>query len=461
MKRFLLLFSLALTTGCSSVPSEQAATQTPAPGQGAEVVAQAATQGEISEQTIIGLLGPNDSQARAAMGQLEESWDDGLAVVILEALFSIPPERRGRVMGLLSSKTGQSFQDRNDWFAWYWNQDKRPPAWYSTFKGHFYAGIDPSFKKYFEGNPKAIIDLTEIRWGGVRRDGIPPLDHPKMLKVEEASYLADTDVVFGIVNKGDARAYPKRILAWHEMFRDEIGGDSIAGVYCTLCGTMIPYLAEDFVIGTSGFLYRSNKLMYDLKTRSMWSTTDGRPVVGELVDKGIKLKSIAVVTTTWGEWKRRHPDTTVLSLETGHKRDYGEGVAYSDYFSTDELMFNTPKTDPRLLNKAEVLLPGFSGDPLAIDSSFLEKNPVYHDRKGDTDFVVLTDNSGANRIYESKDLKFSNYADDKVVDQNGKQWKVLTDRLQGDGQDVLKRLPAHRAFWFGWYAAHPDTKLVK
>lgn len=216
-------------------------------------------------------------------------------------------------------------------------------------------------------NPPATIRLDEIRWGGVARDGIPPLKNPKMLEAPEATYLADGDVVFGIEINGDARAYPKRIMAWHEMVKDIVGGESVNGVYCTLCGAMILYRTihqgVDYEFGTSGFLYRSNKLMYDHATKSLWSTFEGKPVVGPLVGQGIQLESLPIVTTTWGSWKARHPKTKVLSLETGHVRNYGEGVAYGDYFSTDELRFTVPKLDPRLKNKDEVLALQFPTSP--------------------------------------------------------------------------------------------------
>ena len=188
-----------------------------------------------------------------------------------------------------------------------------------------------------------------------------------MIPAGEAEYLRDSNVVFGLEVEGDARAYPKRILAWHEMFVDEVGGVPVAGVYCTLCGSMILYeTVHDGVayeLGTSGFLYRSNKLMYDRATQSLWNTIWGRPVIGPLADRAIELKRRSVVTTTWGEWKRRHPETTVLSLETGHRRDYSEGAAYREYFATDELMFNVPQLDRRLRNKDEVLALVFSEYP--------------------------------------------------------------------------------------------------
>ena len=118
-------------------------------------------------------------------------------------------------------------------------------------------------------------------WGGVRQDAIPPLRFPKLIDAEDATYLSNNQVVFGLMINDSARAYPKRILAWHEMVIDEVGGEPVAGVYCTLCGSMIIYKTthrgENHELGTSGFLYRSNKLMYDKKTQSLWSTLRGNP----------------------------------------------------------------------------------------------------------------------------------------------------------------------------------------
>ena len=177
-------------------------------------------------------------------------------------------------------------------------------------------------------------------------------------------------------------------------------------------------------------------------------------MIGSLVDKDITLERVGVVTTTWGEWRRRHPDTQVLSLNTGYARDYGEGVAYKEYFSTDELMFAIPKKDKRLKNKAEVLGLIFSEHramPLALSVDYLKNKKLYHDRVGDLDFVVLTDESGASRVYETEGLIFQKW--DRVhtlVDDNAITWELSENQLVSSNGDILHRLPAHRAFWFGW-----------
>ncbi len=220
-----------------------------------------------------------------------------------------------------------------------------------------------------------------------------------------------------------------------------------------------------YELGTSGFLYRSNKLMYDEETKSLWSTLEGEPVVGSLVGKGIQLVPMYAVTTTWGQWKELHPDTTVLSLETGHDRDYGEGAAYRPYLSNDKLMFEVPLHDDRLKNKDQVLairLDEMTSQRLVIAAEFLTEHPVYHDQLGETKFVVLTDESGANRVYESGDIRFQTLDGMTVTDSEGNPWQVTEPSLiQVESNRKLRRLPAHRVFWFGWYAQFPNTRLVK
>ena len=408
----------------------------------------------------------------AAADQLiVEYWDDSHASILVELMRYVPDETsRRRIVSVLERGTDQRLgRDLEGWWEWIWRTDPGTHPEYAAFKAELYATLDPSFEDYFAEDPAANIRLDEVRWGGVGRDGIPPLDHPTMIPAAEADYLDDDNIVFGVALDGDTRAYPKRILAWHEMFKDSIAGEHYTGVYCTLCGTMILYRSAfqgvHHELGTSGFLYRSNKLMYDHATRSLWSTFAGEPAVGPLVSHGIRLEPRYVVTTTWGEWRRRHPETLVLSLDTGHARDYREGVAYRDYFATHRLMFGVPELDGRLPNKAEVLalrFPGAPGQQLAIWVAFLSRNRVYHDALGDREFVVVTDRSGASRVYESASHRFTRWDGAHAVwDDSGERWTLEEGGLVGPAAVRLKRLPAHRAFWFGWYAQYPETRLVR
>ncbi|MGK0272701.1 MAG: hypothetical protein ACI88H_003374 [Cocleimonas sp.] len=423
---------------------------------------------------LVTILSSRDAaQVDSALASLDKHWRPKFIPQVLETIAYTSNQRSSsKTIELLHRKTAKSFgTDFNQWYYWLWNRPENLSANYANFKAALYRNIDPKFETYFRNRQdSARVRLDEIRWGGVAQDGIPPLRNPAMISASRAGYLQDNNVVFGIKINGDARAYPKRILAWHEMFVDTIGGVDIAGVYCTLCGTVIPYKTKlngvDYNLGTSGFLYRSNKLMYDQKTQSLWNTIKGEPVLGPLVDKGIKLEHLSVVTTSWGEWKRRHPKTTVLSEKTGHIRNYGEGVAYKNYFGNDALMFNTPFSDKRLKNKQEVLALRFPSAPknqLAIDTAFLEKNPLYKNKIGAQKLLILTDKSGANRVYDPENINFVSYDQDStLVDDKGIKWTLTESELVAqNNQRRLNNLPYHRAFWFGWHATYPQTRLIK
>ena len=428
---------------------------------------------------------PGGSGSREALGQIGAQWRDGYAGIVWDLAWLLRPPSQGFVhffslIGFLEQRTGQGFgADLASWQRWIWAQPYDPHPDHGYFKGQWYSQIDPRFAEFFPRGVTSLIRLDEIEWGGVAVNGIPPLEYPPRLEASGAGYLADEHVVFGIALDGEAHAYPKRILAWHEMALDRLGGVELTIVYCTLCGTVIPFESvaggRHLTFGTSGLLYRSNKLMFDHETKSLWNTFEGIPVVGELAGSDVQLTRHAVVTTTWGEWRRRHPETTVLSLETGHRRNYAEGAAYRTYFGSDELMFAVSRTDARLANKEEVLVlrladPGRGGEPaaLAITASFLARNRVFqHDFAGRT-LVVVTSEQGANRVYDAGDIRFERSLDDgRVADEAGRAWRVTEAALVLDGDPGVQgagvqraRVPAHRAFWFGWYAQFPDTELI-
>lgn len=432
----------------------------------------AVNNNHFSEHFINLLTDPKDVEAKGSLAYIKKNWHESLVPMALETIWFSNSDFIDSALKELVAQTLKSEYSR-DLDAWHfelWNKNIKPDSSYANFKARLYREIDPRFETYFKDRQEtAQVRLDEMRWGGVVQDGIPPLRNPEMINAAEASYLEDDNIVFGIEINGDVRAYPKRILAWHEMFVDTIGGVEIAGVYCTLCGAVITYKTrfkgKQHTLGTSGFLYRSNKMMYDQETQSLWSTTRGVPVLGPLVGKGIELEYESVVTTTWGEWRKRHPNTTVLSLKTGHLRDYREGVAYNAYFATDDLMFQTPFQDDRLKNKREVLALRFAAAPnqqLAIDTEFLNKNRLYKNKIGRQKFVVLTDQSGANRVYDPKDINIAHFDGSQIAtDVNGAKWHVNESWLESASGERLSRLPYHRAFWFGWRAAFPETQLIK
>ncbi len=403
--------------------------------------------------------------------KLSQNWQSAFIPPLIEFI-RIGNDRslQQNIIKLLEEHTGQNHgYDYYKWMTWLWPKGIMYDEHYAPIKAKLYQSKDIKFGNYFRPDfPKEKIRLDEILWGGVVQDGIPPLRYPKLIAPPFADYLHDDDVVFGIVINGIAKAYPQRILAWHEMFIDNFGDTDIAGVYCTLCGTVIAYnLVHNGIrhdLGTSGFLYRSNKLMYDKETQSLWSTIEGRPVVGKLVGSDIKLESYPVVTTTWGHWKSDHPYSQVLSLPSKYHRDYSEGAAYKRYFGTDELMFPVPNTDNRLRNKDEVFIirsPGYESDPVAISVNHFKKNRIKMLDIDDLSVVVVSDDSKALRAYSAHGVRFKKKKGDVVIDEEKVTWEINDDFLVSSEGVKLERLPAHRIFWFAWVNAYPDTRLVK
>ncbi len=435
------------------------------------------SSGVVPVELFFQAAASDNRQAEAALRQIGAAWRPSYLPLLLDVLRQARREHWPRITGLLERQTGQRFgTDIRAWRRWAWRQPYEPHPEFARFKSELYSFIDPAMRDFFPPGVRALIRLDEIEWGGVKVNGIPPLDHPKHVAAGEARYLGGGDVVFGFFLNGEARAYPKRILAWHEMARDRVGGVELTIVYCTLCGTVIPYESTAGgklrKLGTSGLLYRSNKLMFDEETNSLWSTLEGKPVVGALAGSDLRLRALPVVTTTWDEWRREHPETTVLSLATGYKRDYGEGVAYHEYFSSGELMFPVSRTDPasRLNNKDEVLVmrlavaAGQPPQPVAISAAFLHRNRIYHAELAGHDLTVLTSPRGANRVYAARGVRFRRFlGDNRIEDASGGAWRITEEALVSEGGSTpsLPRLPAQRAFWFGWYAQFPETILIK
>ncbi len=363
----------------------------------------------------------------------------------------------------LGKLTGEKLPTWREAMIW---QEKNPqvvphPS-YRKLKLRYFASIDPRFLQFFDekytSRDKLKIRLSEITWGGVRVDGIPALDNPKLLSAKKADYLVDDDLVFGVEINGDVRAYPLRIMGWHEMFNEVIGGVPVALAYCTLCGagilfeTSVEGRKEPLVFGSSGFLYRSNKLMFDRETKSLWNQFTGEPVGGPLVDEGIKLKIRPVTITSWKAWKTSHPDTRVLSLETGFNRDYGSGVVYNEYFSSPDLMFPTFVGDESHLKRKEFVF-GIRefGAARAWPIRAFSDQKIINDRVGSTDLVLIGDaQTRTVRAYKSNGQKFSGTPKNGAIDGPGGRWKVSEDFLTGPGGEKLPRVPGHIAYWFAW-----------
>jgi hypothetical protein len=386
---------------------------------------------------------------------VERGKPDAAAALILALRFTGEP----RTVAALHALTGEA--GRASWGDWMLWQEVHPEIapfdGFDAVHARMHYRIDPDFRLFLRAGNPHDIRIEEVVWGGVRKDGIPALTNPRLVAAGEAGYLNDDDLVFGVAINGDARAYPLRILDWHEMFNDVIGGVPVSLAYCTLCGSGILYettvadYPQPLVFGSSGFLYRSNKLMYDTYTHSLWNQFTGRPAVGPLTGSGIELRTRPVVIARWADWKGDHPDTRVLDVDTGYSRDYAPGAAYADYFGSPDLMFPTNVDQSALRQKDYVF--ALRGAPMekAWPLKLFEGGAVVNDTAGVLS-LVLVGNAATRtvRAYRSDGLLFEKSDDDGVLTADGEAWRVGEDALVGPGGRTLPRLPGHIAYWFAW-----------
>jgi hypothetical protein len=408
---------------------------------------------------------------RAAREQLIAGGDVTMAPALVEVLFFSSAGRDDAVKALehlLGENHGSDFE------AWVEaigrREDIQPKPGYIAFKAAQYARIDPAFATFFRATHPRTIRVEEIVWGGVRKDAIPNLRNPKRVPAAQATYLREDEKVFGVSLNGETRAYPLRILDWHEMANDVIGGRTISLAYCTLCGAGILYETtlgegETYTFGSSGLLYRSNKLMYDHQTNTLWSHLHGEPVMGPLVGKKIRLRILPMTLTTWGEWRRRHPATEVLSLETGYRRRYVPGAAYGDYVRSPALMFPVWKKAPSSLAPKEwIFALDVDGARKAYPLRALLKKPVVNDVVAGNTVALVTDPaSEAVRAYFTSGRRLRSAEKGRLIDEkSGEVFILEEEHLVNATRTVrLPRAAGHRAYWFGWYAFFPGGEIYK
>ena len=383
---------------------------------------------------------------------------DVVATIILALRYQ---GARPKFVAALKALTGEVLTNWNSAMLWQEaHSEIVPHESFRQFKLRVFRSIDPNFMQFL-GEERALranmkIRLEEITWGGVQKDGIPSLDNPTLIDAAQADYMRGDDLVFGVAINGDVRAYPLRIMGWHEMFNEVIGGVPVALAYCTLCGsgilfeTTVAGRGEPLVFGSSGFLYRSNKLMFDRATHTLWNQFTGKPVSGELVNSGIELVQRPVVIDTWANWRAANPDTKILSQQTGYRRDYGSGVVYNSYFSSPDLMFPVVVDERQNRQKDYVFGVRQFGGAKAWPLKAFEQTRVINDGLGDRPLVLIGDaQTRTVRAYERGALEFSGTTT-SVTSGDGVRWQITEDALVASDGRELPRVAGHIAFWFAW-----------
>lgn len=380
------------------------------------------------------------------------------------------------------------------WFEWYGETALIAPPGFATWKGQLLSHLDDRYGEMLNDGRAATIRVEQIVWGGAMPDTTEPLDDPAVVRGDSdaARYLDPSEPVFGVYVNGEARAYPLRIMDAHELANDSIGGVPVTLAYCTLTGSSVLYdrRAPDgntYSFSTSGLIYESNRLMYDRETESLWNPLTGRPVVGVVVEAAGPgdapwLDAYPVVTTRWGDWLARHPDTLVLDEDTGRGRGYAPGYPHLEYFASGNTAFPVSLRDDRQLTKAWVYGLLVDGASKAFPLRTILREQVVNDRVADREVVLVGEGTGrgirvtgempsygevryfaggAIRAYARPDgVTFTPGPDAlTVVDQEGRPWAVEEDALVSPSGEVAPRLFGQLTYWFGWLSAHPTTGL--
>lgn len=322
-----------------------------------------------------------------------------------------------------------------------------------------------------------LIPKNDVLDGGPGKDGIPALENPEFISLGEVAYLNDDDLVLGFQSGNMIKAYPHKILDWHEIINDYAGSAIVAVTYCPLTGTGIGWNrvvdGNETTFGVSGLLYNTNLIPYDRATGSNWSQMRLDCVNGSL--QGTNISTYQLVETTWGTWKQMFPNSRVISSNTSYSRDYGK-YPYGDYRTNNDIfIFPYDPVDGRLPAKERVYgiitekrvkafrFSNFEDQDLQVRQEEIGEVPVVIIGSKKYDFIIAYQS----RTKEFPELEFKVLEGDKLLqngalvsDQYGNVWNIFGQVISGPhiGAQLLE-VKGYIGYWFAWGAFYPDLAL--
>ncbi len=331
---------------------------------------------------------------------------------------------------------------------------------------------------------QCLIPQDQIVSGGPGKDGIPALTNPAVVSAGEGDgFLQAEDLVLGVVVNGEARAYPHGILWWHEIVNDVLGGKPIVATFCPLTGSGIVYDPEidgrTLNFGVSGLLFDNNLILFDRATDSLWSQMRLQSVCGSF--QGRRPPILPVVQVTWAGWKALHPETTVVSFDTGFRRNYNV-YPYGSYdqIGNEQLLFPQSVIDRRLPMKETVLGIVHEGLARAYSMSRMGTSAprlVLNDVVNGLPIAVAFDSGHSmaipfdRRLFKADGTEVRETLDLDVVDdgaalfrmkdrQTGSIWNVAGEAMEGPlAGERLRQIATYSAFWFSWAAFNRDSEI--
>lgn len=318
-----------------------------------------------------------------------------------------------------------------------------------------------------EGHSKLLLD--NILSGGPPPDGIPPIDDPKFISVEEASkWMHDDDMVFILELNSLVYVFPQRIMVWHEIVNMTDLKANCSLTYCPLTGSVIAYRYPDgdgISFGTSGNLINSNLLMYERSSGTLISQIDGIGLDKDLY--GIELETKPSFWVRWGKAKETFTNAKVLSDDTGSLRDYTsdpygsyKDVDGSNYYFNEGLIFPPIHSDENDVfpSKKSIIGLKLREKKYAIDKEHIEKDGlvVYENLNL---FAVYDESISNVRLYMKPDGGELSYKDGVISSSSDMTWSINGRSL--DELDDLIAPTYYEVMWFAWYAFYPDTEIIK
>ncbi|SNR51317.1 DUF3179 domain-containing protein [Halorubrum vacuolatum] len=291
--------------------------------------------------------------------------------------------------------------------------------------------------------------------GGPGPDGIPSIDDPRFTAADDPpANLDGGDPVFGVEFDGEAKAYPQYILVWHEIVNDVVGDESVAVTYCPLTGTAQGFYRGASEFGVSGRLINSNLVMFDRGTDSWWPQM--LPVGISGPHEGAYLEEFQVIWTTWDRWRDQYPETTVLTEETGHARDYGsdpygEYNPPSGYYDNERTLFPPLASDDRFPRKEVVIGARNADGAMAVPKDALRERTVIEGTVDGTPYATVYDEAlDTGYVYRNPD--------DTSVEPDGDTFLVDGETHAPDALPLDREI-GFDAMWFAWYGYYPSTEV--
>lgn len=297
----------------------------------------------------------------------------------------------------------------------------------------------------------------ETQSGGPGKDGIPSIDDPIFLSAAEGDKMLDPgDIVFGYAGESDIKAYPQHIVVWHEIVNDTLDGKNTSVTYCPLTGTVLGFERGDIEFGVSGNLVNNNLIMYDRNTDTRWPQILGTAIKGPF--KGHSLREFRVVWTTWEHWKAQHPDTQVLSEDTGSARNYdrdpyGEYNPKSGYYADKKMLFPPLHDDDRFQAKRIVMGARTSAGATAFLKDSLRDQGVMDGGIGGTAVTAVYDGRfDTGYVYRNPE--------EESISRMGTQAVIDGESYAPDALP-LQRVHTFDTMWFAWSGFYPQTEVYQ